>query len=67
MVSFLPLDVSDEDSIDTVLSTIDTAIQYGEDVEPREPRDPDDDREEASERAAFEAYTANDGQADHKT
>jgi hypothetical protein len=33
-VSFLPLDASDEDSIGFVLSSIDYAIQYGEDLEP---------------------------------
>lgn len=42
MVSFCPLDITDEDSISTVLSYIDNAIQYGEDLEPREPRDPED-------------------------
>jgi hypothetical protein len=30
MVSFLPLDVTDEDSVGLVLSHIDNAIQYGE-------------------------------------
>ncbi|XP_035690474.1 GPN-loop GTPase 3-like isoform X2 [Branchiostoma floridae] len=44
LVQFLPLDRSDEDSIDIVLNTIDSAIQYGEDLEPREvPELPDDD------------------------
>jgi len=42
MVSFLPLDVTSEDSIELVLSTIDHAIQYGEDLEPKEPRDEND-------------------------
>jgi len=37
MVSFLPIDITDEDSIAVVLSHIDNAIQYGEDVEPKEP------------------------------
>ncbi len=45
MVSFLPLDVSDEDSIELVLSTIDHAIQYGEDEEPKEPKDLNDPSE----------------------
>lgn len=30
MVQFLPLDVTDEDSVGLVLSHIDNAIQYGE-------------------------------------
>ncbi|KAJ9513782.1 hypothetical protein QJQ45_015526 [Haematococcus lacustris] len=33
LVSFVPLDVTDEDSIAEVLYNIDTAIQYGEDAE----------------------------------
>lgn len=39
MVSFLPIDVTDEDSLTVVLSHIDNAIQYGEDIEPKEPND----------------------------
>ncbi|KAI4145972.1 MAG: hypothetical protein LQ341_002224 [Variospora aurantia] len=39
MVSFLQLDVQDEDSIGRVLSHIDDAIQYHEAQEPREPND----------------------------
>ncbi|KAL8649790.1 MAG: hypothetical protein Q9210_004195 [Variospora velana] len=39
MVSFLQLDVQDEDSIGGVLSHIDNAIQYHEAQEPREPND----------------------------
>ncbi|POW18131.1 hypothetical protein PSHT_06166 [Puccinia striiformis] len=37
MVSFLPLDITDEDSIGSILSHIDHAIQYGEHEEPKEP------------------------------
>ena len=37
MVSFLQLDVQDEDSVGGVLSYIDDAIQYHEAQEPREP------------------------------
>eukprot|EP00271_Cylindrocystis_brebissonii_P007643 TRINITY_DN21209_c0_g2_i1.p1 TRINITY_DN21209_c0_g2~~TRINITY_DN21209_c0_g2_i1.p1 ORF type:complete len:287 (-),score=61.37 TRINITY_DN21209_c0_g2_i1:549-1409(-) len=33
MVNFIPLDVRDEDSINYVLSTIDNAIQFGEDAD----------------------------------
>jgi hypothetical protein len=35
MVSFIPLNIRDEDSINYVLSNIDNAIQYGEDIEPK--------------------------------
>lgn len=42
MVSFIPLDITDEESIDLALMHIDHAIQYGEDVEPTEPRDEQD-------------------------
>lgn len=36
LVKFLPMDISDEDTIIDVLIQIDTAIQYGEDFEPKE-------------------------------
>lgn len=39
MVSFLQLDVQDEDSVGRVLSYIDDAIQFHEAQEPREPND----------------------------
>jgi len=39
MVSFLKLDINDEDSIGLVLSYIDDAIQYHEAQEPKEPKD----------------------------
>ncbi|KAL5045785.1 hypothetical protein BDW71DRAFT_183370 [Aspergillus fruticulosus] len=39
MVSFLQLEVQDEDSVAAVLSHIDDAIQYHEAQEPREPND----------------------------
>ncbi|KAJ6102919.1 GPN-loop GTPase 3 [Penicillium sp. IBT 16267x] len=39
MVSFLQLEVQDEDSVAGVLSHIDDAIQYHEAQEPREPKD----------------------------
>ena len=41
MVSFMPLDVTSEDSVGSVLSHIDNALQYGEDEEPKEPKDMD--------------------------
>ncbi|CAG8518853.1 3154_t:CDS:10, partial [Scutellospora calospora] len=39
MVSFLPLNIHDEDSITAVLSNVDNALQFGEDQEPKEPKD----------------------------
>lgn len=39
MVSFVPLDISDDESVELVLSHVDNAIQYGEDLEPVEPQD----------------------------
>lgn len=39
MVSFLKLDVQDEDSVGAILSYIDDAVQYHEAQEPREPND----------------------------
>ncbi|OJJ49698.1 hypothetical protein ASPZODRAFT_128204 [Penicilliopsis zonata CBS 506.65] len=39
MVSFLQLDVQDEDSVGAVLSYIDDAIQFHDAQEPREPKD----------------------------
>jgi hypothetical protein len=35
-VSFLPLDLSSPDSLETVVSHIDYTMQYGEDEEPKE-------------------------------
>jgi GPN-loop GTPase len=43
MVSFLPLNIRDEDSIDHVLSCVDATIQYGEDAEVRGMDEPDYD------------------------
>ncbi len=45
MVSYLKLDVQDEDSVGGILSYIDDAIQYHEAQEPREPKDDDMDFE----------------------
>lgn len=39
LVSFLPLDLTNPDSIETVLSHIDYTMQYGEDEEPKEVSD----------------------------
>ncbi|ELR12798.1 ATP binding protein [Acanthamoeba castellanii str. Neff] len=39
MVSFIPLNIKDEDSIEVLLAHIDNAIQYGEDLEPKAPKD----------------------------
>lgn len=35
-MSFLPLNLTEPDSIETVLSHIDYTMQYGEDEEPKE-------------------------------
>lgn len=42
IVSFLPLDVAVEDSVNTILSHIDNMMQYGEDEEPTMPKDMDE-------------------------
>ena len=39
MVNFVPLDISNEDSIADLLAHIDNATQYGENEEPKEPED----------------------------
>ncbi|KAI9021730.1 GPN-loop GTPase [Phycomyces nitens] len=39
MVSFIPLNITDEESVEYVLSSVDHAMQYGEDLEPKEPDD----------------------------
>lgn len=39
MVSFIPLNPHDEDSVALLLQHIDNSIQYGEDEEPVEPKD----------------------------
>ncbi|KAI9193439.1 GPN-loop GTPase [Polychytrium aggregatum] len=46
MVSFLPLNIKEEESISLVLQHIDNAIQYGEDIEPKEPKDDADPEDE---------------------
>ena len=38
LVNFIPLDISDEESIGSVLLTIDMTIQYGEDYDVRIPK-----------------------------
>jgi hypothetical protein len=35
MVRFIPLNITDEDSIEYVLSHVDNSMQYGEDLEPK--------------------------------
>jgi len=39
LVNFLPLDITSEESLEHILIQIDTAVQYGEDLEPRDPGD----------------------------
>jgi hypothetical protein len=43
MVSFIPLNITDEESIDHVLAHVDHTIQYGEDLEVRGADQPDFD------------------------
>eukprot|EP00475_Leptophrys_vorax_P041507 TRINITY_DN78265_c0_g1_i1.p1 TRINITY_DN78265_c0_g1~~TRINITY_DN78265_c0_g1_i1.p1 ORF type:complete len:206 (-),score=19.74 TRINITY_DN78265_c0_g1_i1:337-927(-) len=43
LVNFLPLDISNEDSIQYVLSQVDTAIQFGEDADVKVRDEPEDD------------------------
>ncbi|CAI5503012.1 unnamed protein product [Closterium sp. Naga37s-1] len=45
LVNFLPLDISDEDSIQYVLSQVDNAIQFGEDADVKIKDEPDADWE----------------------
>lgn len=47
MVSFLPLDLSSEESINLILSCIDNVLQYGEDEEPVEPKDMENEEMDA--------------------
>lgn len=35
MVRFIPLNITDEDSVEYVLSHVDDSMQYGEDLEPK--------------------------------
>ncbi|KZS97976.1 ATP-binding protein Fet5 [Sistotremastrum niveocremeum HHB9708] len=42
LVSFLPLDLTSEESLESVLNHIDFTMQYGEEEEPKEPADMDD-------------------------
>jgi hypothetical protein len=46
MVSYVPLNIQDEDSIDHVLACVDATIQYGEDLEVRGMEGRDGDGEE---------------------
>jgi GTPase SAR1 family protein len=39
LVSFIPLNIQDEESVSVTLQHIDHALQYGEDLEPKEVRD----------------------------
>ena len=54
MVSFVMLDISDEESMDMVLSHTDHAVQYGEDLEPKIP-------DEGWEENGFEGLMAGEG------
>ena len=45
-MNFLPLNAKEEESVEYVLSSIDHAMNYGEDLEPREPKDSQEDPDE---------------------
>eukprot|EP01006_Ploeotia_vitrea_P023944 TRINITY_DN56630_c0_g1_i1.p1 TRINITY_DN56630_c0_g1~~TRINITY_DN56630_c0_g1_i1.p1 ORF type:complete len:204 (+),score=91.00 TRINITY_DN56630_c0_g1_i1:263-874(+) len=45
MVSFIPLDASNPDTLEVVLQHVDHAIQYGEDMEPKSPKDEDEEKQ----------------------
>lgn len=45
LVNFIPMNIQEEESIETVLVYIDNAIQYGEDLEPRDNYPEEDDGE----------------------
>ncbi len=47
LVSFVPLDITKNESVARTLAHIDGAIQFGEDAEPKIPRDLDTDASEA--------------------
>ncbi|KAM6423427.1 GPN-loop GTPase 3 [Liasis olivaceus] len=51
MVRFLPLDRSNEESVNIVLQHIDFAIQYGEDLEFKEPKESEEEQS-----SAFDEY-----------
>lgn len=43
MVAFVPMNITREESIETVLLHVDHAINYGDDLEPTEPKDDAED------------------------
>mmetsp|Transcript_10917 Transcript_10917/g.17888 ORF Transcript_10917/g.17888 Transcript_10917/m.17888 type:complete len:334 (+) Transcript_10917:60-1061(+) len=45
LVSFLPLDITSEESMEIILGHIDNATQYGEDLEPRDPGETEEQEE----------------------
>ena len=38
LVKFVPLNITDEESVETLLMQVDQAMQWGEEKEPREPK-----------------------------
>lgn len=48
LVQFIPLDRSDEDSVNAVMMTVDTCMQYGEDEEVQMPKELNEEPEVAS-------------------
>jgi hypothetical protein len=60
MVRFIPLDPTEEDSIAFVLASVDNAMQFGEDAEPKMPRDDVDDETAEASRRIVELMTSGD-------
>jgi len=43
MVSYVPLDITNEESMDVLLNVVDNMLQYGDDLEHVEKREVEDD------------------------
>ncbi|EFA74673.1 ATP binding protein [Heterostelium album PN500] len=56
LVGYIPLDISDQESISFLLAQIDNSIQYGEDVEPQDPNDQYFEEDEDADDGAFDNY-----------
>jgi GTPase SAR1 family protein len=60
MVNFIPLNANSESSLTAILSHIDHATQYAEQLEPKEPRDHDNDNDDEYEHGSEEFGTQAD-------
>lgn len=61
MVSFVPLNPKDEESIDTVVALVDNCLQYGEDAEPMLKEDEVEFKEREEEIREWERLYSNNG------